>query len=166
MSKKLVKVSLFCLLFVLSAVSLHRFYVGMYQLKFVPEKKMLQITTRIFIDDINETLFKKHHQKTNIGDKTETTQDFSLFQNYIAEKFKISINNQPKKYQFVSREIEGNVIVCYFKITEISKINSLQVENSILTELFDEQQNIIQFDNNGKKQSLLLTSENTKGVLE
>jgi hypothetical protein len=35
-----------------------------------------------------------------------------------------------------------------------------------LTELYSEQQNIIQYSNNKNKQNLLLTSETTKGMLK
>jgi hypothetical protein len=62
--------------------------------------------------------------------------------------------------------MENNVVICYFKIKELAQITSLEVENSILMEIYPEQQNIIQFDNNGEKQSLLLTEETFKGKLK
>jgi hypothetical protein len=57
-------------------------------------------------------------------------------------------------------------VICYLTIKEVTKISKIEVENSILTEVHDEQQNIIQFNNNGKKQNLLLTSSTTKGMLK
>ena len=67
---------------------------------------------------------------------------------------------------FRSKEIEANVLICYFRITDISKISKLEIENSALTELCPEQQNIIQATISGEKQSLLLTAENFKGMLK
>jgi hypothetical protein len=150
----------------LSSFTMHKFYVGMFQLKFVPQKKELQITTRIFIDDINLALEKKFQKKTFLGEPNETKEDEVLLQKYLAEKFKVKINNRSKNYIFLSKEIENNVVICYLKVKDISKINSLEVENSILMEVYAEQQNIIQFDNNGDKNSLLLTDENFKGKLK
>jgi hypothetical protein len=150
----------------LSSFTMHKFYVGMFQLKFVPQKKELQITTRIFIDDINLALEKKFQKKAFLGEPNETKEDEVLLQKYLAEKFKVKINNQSKNYIFLSKEIENNVVICYLKVKDISKINSLEVENSILMEVYAEQQNIIQFDNNGDKNSLLLTDENFKGKLK
>ena len=66
----------------------------------------------------------------------------------------------------MSKEIETHVVICYLKIKELAKVNSLEIENSILMEIYPEQQNIIQFDNNGEKQSLLLTEETFKGKLK
>ena len=67
---------------------------------------------------------------------------------------------------FRSKEIEDNVLICYFRITDIPKITKLEIENSALTELNPDQQNIIQANISGEKQSLLLTSENFKGMLK
>ena len=77
---------------VLSSFAMHKFYVSMFQMKFVPQKKELQITTRIFIDDINLALEKKFHKKTFIGEPKETKEDEVLLQKYIAEKFKLKVN--------------------------------------------------------------------------
>ena len=157
----------FVLLFLLFASFVaHKFYVGMFQLEFVAPKKELQITIRLFIDDVNAALEKKYNKRTFIADEKESKEDQILLQNYIVEKFKIKINNQLKAYSFISKEVENNVLICYFKIKNIPKINSLEVENSILTELYPEQQNIIQFNNNGKKSSLLLTEESRNGMLK
>lgn len=151
---------------VLSSFAVHKFYVGMFQLKYVPQKKELQITARIFVDDLNLALEKKFHKKTFIGEPKETKGDEVLMQKYLTEKFKLKINGQAKSYTFLSKEIETNVVVCYLKIKDLAKITSLEVENFILMEIYPEQQNIIQFDNNGEKNSLLLTDENFKGMLK
>jgi hypothetical protein len=51
-------------------------------------------------------------------------------------------------------------------LVAITSIKKIEVENTILMDLTSEQQNIIQATINGKKESLLLTSKKTKGVLE
>jgi NAD+--asparagine ADP-ribosyltransferase len=160
------KAPILLLLMLLSSFAIHKFYLGMFQLEYVPQKKELQITTRIFIDDLNDAIENKYGKKTFIAEKNETEADVVLLNKYVAEKFKIYINKQQKSYVFLSKETENNVLICYYKIKDIPKINSIEIENSILAELFSEQQNIIQFNNNGKKESLLLTSETIKGMLK
>lgn len=150
----------------LTSFTLHKFYVGMFHIEYLENKKELRITTRVFIDDINAALEKKFNQKTSIGEVTESEQDVALLQKYFTEKFQLTVNNVSKKYIFLSKEIDNNVVVCYLKIKEVPKIKTLKVENSILVELYPEQQNIIQFTNNGEKSSLLLTEENTSGMLK
>lgn len=165
--KKGLKIVGLLLLFVgLTAVSVHRFYVGIYQIDFVPQKKRVEITTRIFMDDLNDALNKAYKQSTNIGTEKETSEDITLMKKYMAQNFKLTVNGKSATYNYLSHEVESNVVVCYLSIKEVSKITTLQVENSLITELHPEQQNIIQFNNNGKKQNLLLSSSITKGMLK
>lgn len=154
------------LFFGLTSMAAHRFYVAIYQINFVPEKKRLEITTRIFMDDLNDAVTKAYKKNTNIGTEKETPEDIALLKKYLTEHFKLTVNGKSKAYTYLSSEVESNVVICYLSIKEISKMSSLQVENSILTEVHSEQQNIIQYNNNGKKQNLLLSSSITKGMLK
>lgn len=164
---KMVKNLFFLTLFVLlTSFSMHRFYVGIYQINHDAKKKMIQITTRIFIDDLNTALEKKYHKKAYFGDNKESEEDVVLLKKYLSEKFQLKVNGEKKAMNYLSKEIENNVLVCYLNIKDISKIKTLEVENSIITEVYDEQQNIIQTNFNGEKQNLLLTSEVTKGMLK
>ncbi len=165
--KKVVKISIVLVLFFgLTAMGVHRFYAAIYQVNFVPQKKMVQITTRIFIDDLNEALKHQYAKKTFVGTNKETPEDIALMKKYLSEKFRLAVNGQPKPLNYLSNEIESNVIICYWNIKGISKVTSLRVENSVLTEIYADQQNIIQYDNNGARQNLLLTAETTKGMLK
>lgn len=135
-------------------------------MNFVPEKKRIEITSRIFVDDLNAALEKRFKVKTHIGDAAETTDDVSKMNQYLLEQFKVKVNGTPKNIIFMSKEMESNVVVGYFKIVEVSNIKSIYIENKSLMEVFSEQQNIIQTNVNGKKQSLLLTADNWSGVLK
>lgn len=157
---------LILLFFALSSMALHKFYVAIYQINYVPQKKMIQITSRIFVDDLNDALENKFHKKTFIGADNETAEDEAMLRKYLAEKFILKINGQQKQMAFLSKELENNVVICYLNIKDITRINSLEVQNSVLTEVFSEQQNIIQSKINDKKENLLLTSEKTKGMLK
>ncbi|WP_298120685.1 DUF6702 family protein [Flavobacterium sp.] len=164
---KIFKNIFFISLFVsLTAMTAHKFYVGIYQINHDAKKKMIQVTARIFVDDINDALEKKFHKKTFLGEKNESTEDENLLKKYLSEKFQLKVNGEKKPLTFLSKEMENNVLICYLNIREISKIKTLEVENSIITEIYDEQQNIIQANFNGEKKNLLLTSETIKGMLK
>jgi hypothetical protein len=165
--KKTIKNTFFIsLLFVLTSFGYHKFYISIYQIEYSKEKKMVQITSRIFIDDMNKALENKYGKKTNLCDKNETKQDVDLMNKYITENFSIKINGKPKPYTFISKESENNVIIGYYKITSISSIKSIEVQNTVLMDLYSDQQNIIQSKIEGKKESLLLTIDNVKGKLK
>jgi hypothetical protein len=150
----------------LSSFGIHKFYVSIYQINFASEKKMLQITSRLFVDDVNAVLYKKYGKKTNLGERNESQEDVNLMKKYILDNFSLKVNGQLKPINYLSKEMEGNVIICYYNIKDISKIKSLEVKNSALIELNSEQQNIIQSTIYGEKQSLLLTEETLSGMLK
>lgn len=165
--KKIIQYTVTGLFFlILTSFSVHKFYVSIYQINHVPEKKMLQITSRIFMDDMNDVLFLNYKQKTHIGEKNESSEDVLLMKKYILDHFSIKVNGQQKTINYLSKEMEGNVIICYYNIKEVSKIKTLEIQNTVLLDLTSDQQNIIQTKINEKKQSLLLTNDNVKGVLK
>ncbi|WP_300566878.1 DUF6702 family protein [Flavobacterium sp.] len=164
--KKSIHISfLIVLLIGVSAFAVHKFYVSIYQINYAKEKKMLQITSRIFVDDLNDVLKKKFNKTTHIGEPNESAEDVLLMKKYILDHLTIKINGQQKAIEYLSKEMEGNVVVGYFRIKDISKIKSFEIQNTTLFDLNEEQQNIIQTNIYNKKQSLLLTSENVKGLL-
>lgn len=140
---------------------------GVFQVNYAAEKKMIQITSRIFVDDLNSGIEKKYHKKTFIGAEKETQQDVDLLKKYLSENFTIKVNGQPKAITFLSMEIESNdVLVCYSRITAVEKFKTLEITNTVLTDWNAEQQNITHISVFGTKKSVLFTESSRKEVLK
>ncbi|WP_149208402.1 DUF6702 family protein [Flavobacterium johnsoniae] len=151
----------------LSAFAFHKFYVGVFQVEYAAEKKMIQITSRIFIDDLNNAMEKKYHKKTFVGTEKETQADLDLFKKYLAENFTIKINGQTKSITFLSKEVEaGDVLVCYSRIKDIDKFKTIEISNTILVDWNGEQQNITHISAFGTKRSVLFTESSRKELLK
>lgn len=155
MKKQIIYLILPILLLTLSAAALHKYHMALYQINYAPEKKMLQITSRIHIDDLNKALTKLN--KKSISIEKENNEEILILKNYFSTRFLIKVNGELKTLNFLSKEIEGDEIVCYSSIKGISKINSLEIYNTILTELFQDQQNRINLNILESKNSFLLT---------
>jgi hypothetical protein len=149
-----------------SAFSVHKFYMAIYQVNYAPQKKMLQITSRIFVDDLNKALEKKYNKKLNLGNEKEAAEDIVLLKKYLAENFSIKVNGQSKPMTFLSKELDGDVLVCYSNIKGIPKINSLEISNSVLIDWNSEQQNITHITVLGIKNSILFTDSSSNGMLK
>ena len=165
--KKQILYPLFALLFLTtSAFTLHKFYMAVYQINYAPEKKMLQITTRIFIDDLNKTLEKKYNKKFNLGDENDSAEESVLVKEYLASHFSIKVNNQSKPMNFLSKELDDDVLVCYWNIKGISKINSLEIYNTVLTDWLPDQKNLVHVTVLGVKNSFLFTNSTSTEMLK
>lgn len=149
----------------ISSFEMHKFYVSVTQINFAQDKKTIQITNRIFIDDLNNALEKKHKKKFYIGSTKETEEEIQLLKNYINENFSIKVNNKPKPIVYLDKEIEDDVIILYQVVRDVSKINSIQIKNTTLFDFLPEQQHIIHTQILGKKLSALLTFENREELL-
>ena len=89
-----------------------------------------------------------------------------MLKKYLGEKFSIKVNGQSKPMIFLSKELDGDVLVCYSNIKEISKINSLEISNSILLDWNTEQQNITHVKVLDTKNSILFTDSSRNGMLK
>ena len=166
MKKILISSCIILSLLFFSSFAVHKFYVSIYQINYVPEKKMIQITSRIFADDLNTVLNKKFNKKTHAGENLESEEDILLLKKYILENLSIKVNDKLQTINYLSKEIEGNVIICYFNIKNISKIKKFEIQNTALLELNDDQQNIMQLNIFNKKENILFTTNNVKALLK
>ena len=148
---------LFAVLF-LSSFSAHKFYVSVTQIDYVSNKKRIEITHRIFIDDLEKGLTKKYNKKVNLTSTKELPEAEELIKSYLKEKIKVSINKKPQNIEFLAREVEGDVLILYTKIAVSKKINTFEIYNSLLTEVYADQQNIVHTNINSNKKSILLTN--------
>ena len=96
-------------------------------------------------------------------DESETINVF--IEKYLKEKITIKINNKETNINFIGKEYEGDIMRCYLEIEGVKSIQSIEVSNKILFDLFEDQQNIIKTKINSKQKSVIQTSSNNKTLL-
>lgn len=158
-------VALLCLM--MSFTVAHKFYVSVTSIKYSEKDSSFQITSRIFIDDLEAVLLERYGVTSKLATPQESKIAEEYIQKYFNTKFVIGINGKKVDYQFLGKVYDNDVILCYLEIpnVKLSDVKTLSVQNEILTDLFDEQQNIVHVKWNGKKKSLILIKENNKGML-
>lgn len=145
--------------------TVHKFYVSVTKIEYIKEKESVQIITRIFVDDLEKLLRQRYDENITLeASKEEQKIDFYI-EKYLKEKIQIKINNNPENFIFLGKEYEEDIVYCYLEINNIQAINSFEITNQILFDLFEEQQNIVRTKINSKNKSFILISENDKGVL-
>ena len=151
---------------VLCAAAAHKFYVAVFRMDYVPSKKRIEVSARIFADDLEAALAKKHNKKFYIGDKRELPGTDAHIAQYLAAGMQVKINGREKELKFLGKEMEDDVLICYLIIPTEGDVKSIAIQNSILFEMFNDQQNIIHANINRNKKSLLLTNDTPGGSLE
>ncbi len=157
------KISLGFLLFFFwsGGVHAHPFYVSICKVDFNKENHSLEISVKIFADDLLKALKEKGATKLFIGEEKENPKTDQLIFEYLKSNLKFKVNGETVDYSFIGKEMETDVVWSYLEIEGVSTLNKIEVECSVLTEIFDSQSNIIQINNGDGIRNLLLTKHKT-----
>jgi len=143
----------------------HKYYVSVTSVEYVKEKESVQIISRIFIDDFENLLRKRYDDKITLAIQDELSTVNMYTERYLKEKLQIEINGKPVKLNFIGKEYEDDIMFCYLEIEGVKTINSIEITNKVLLDLFSEQENIIKCKINGKNKSFLLREGNISRLL-
>jgi uncharacterized protein YuzE len=158
---------LFLLLPLFAFTVAHKFYISVTNVDYSEKDDALQITTRIFLDDLNAVLQERYDIEAKIGSDNESQLDLEYFKKYLKSKFIVALDGKVTSYTIIGKKYDTDMVICYLEVPKInlSQLKSISVENEILTDLYDEQQNVVHFKINGKKKSFVLIKSDTKGML-
>ncbi len=163
------KLRLIALVIMLSPVLMssgaHKFYVSITKVEFSEEAQSVQIITKLFIDDIEATLQKRYDPNVSLDTKKETEAHALLLEKYVLQKFKVEIDGVAYQLEYLGREYENDVVKCYMEVPGITDLGKIEIENSILMDMFEEQQNIVHVKKGKTRKSLVLDKEHPAGML-
>jgi hypothetical protein len=163
---KKVKFSYLLLILPLFAFTMHKYYLSLCEIEYVENKQTIQITLGMFIDDIEYSLNKDNNTNLNIATKNEVSTIDEYFENYLNTHFKIVINNRTGSYTCIGKEYDDDIVRFYLEITDIKKLNSIEVTNTSLVKYFDQQQNIIKIKAYKKNKTFYLEQKTDKCLLK
>lgn len=146
---------------------LHPFHVSVCDINYNETNKSLEITHRIFLDDLEATL-RNYSGNTKldvmkIEDKAEVNR---LLESYFKEKFAVSANGQLLSFQYLGEEIEDDVMLCYIEIKNVDHLQFIEVESGLLIEIFPDQMNIVHIKAFGDTRSLRLREKDMWGEIK
>ncbi|OEK06946.1 DUF6702 family protein [Roseivirga misakiensis] len=138
----------------------HPFHVSVTDIEHDVKSKSVQVSHRIFLDDL-EVGLKKFHKIDRIDTYKPSDEQVldSLIGNYIKTKVSFLINGSKKEITYLGSELEGDGRWCYYEILDVEKVDEVEVTNVALMEVFDDQQNIVHFKSKGKLKSYKLDKD-------
>ena len=122
---------------------MHPYYISMTEIEQDKSNNTLEISVRIFTDDLEKTIRKNYTGKVDLLNKNEKTNSEKLIQEYILKHFSLKVNGNPVSLHFDGFESEEGSIWSYFECPDVSSIQSLEVNNTILYDYQDQQINFI-----------------------
>lgn len=155
------------MLFLCSFSGAHKFYVSVTNVRYSQEEASLQIISRVFIDDLEKALKTRYEVDTRLATPNESEEAAAYIERYFNSKFTVLVNESPVGYSFLGKRYDNDLAICYIEVNGLpkEKLKSVGIQNEILTDIFEEQKNLVHFDLLGKKKSFVLVRENNKGML-
>lgn len=131
----------------------HPFYVSVTAIDYHADKNRVEVSCRIFHDDLELALKKNSNQKINIIKPKDKILVDSAISQYVQKNMSIQINGLEKKMKYIGYEIQQDVAWCYFEIPQIQPIKTLKITNELLYEVFTNQANIMHITVNKTRKS-------------
>lgn len=145
----------------------HKFYVSVTQVEYSEKDASLQIISRIFVDDMEATLKERYGITARLGTPEESGLAKEYVSRYFQTKFNIEVNGAEREVEFLGYRFDKDLLVCYLEVSGIpsESLRSVGVRNDLLTDMFEEQKNLVHLRILGQRKSLVLIRENNKGML-
>ncbi len=144
---------------------LHPIHISVTEINYNEKSKSLQITTRIFVDEIELGVrTQRKEPELDILEPKNGVTTKQLLANYLHAHFKIKIDGKPAKINFLGHEKEDISFVCYLEIENIKKLKTIEVFNDIITEIHEDQSNLVHVTYKAPVKSARLTRENVSEV--
>ena len=131
----------------------HPIHVSTTNIEYNTKDNKLEVICTIFTDDFEAALAKQYHAKTDLNKADMHAAMDALIKNYIALNLQIKTGDIPAKLNYLGFEINREATDVYLESDKIQIPKKVDVEVSLLYNLFDDQINIVHIIVNGVRKS-------------
>ena len=143
----------------------HPLYISICEIEHNSDTAALEITFKIFTDDLETAMEEQGLGKLRLGTDREAEDSDDYIRRYIEKNVTIQVDEKEMSLGFLGKEVEMDVTWCYVEVAGISSISSMTVSNTLMFELYEEQTNIVHITARKKKKSLMLNTANREGTV-
>jgi hypothetical protein len=158
--------SLFFGLFIVLAFGFHSlkhpFYIGVIDIKHDVKQHTLNISVKLFTNDIEEALKKTTTKSIDLlNPKNKAEMEIELM-NYFKKRLSILVNNKATSIDFIGFEREEDAIWAYLEVKKVAIPKNIIIDTKLLYDFLPQQSNIIHAEVNGAKKSSKVNNPDSK----
>lgn len=143
----------------------HPFYISLTEIKYNSKESSLEISQKIFWDDLEVELTDLYQGKIDFLKPKDKTDLNRKLKQYILQNNEILVNGKKAELSYLGYEIEEDAAWIYLEAKDISRPQKVEVRNSTLHKHFNSQQNIVNFYLDKSPKSLILIKGKESGIL-
>jgi hypothetical protein len=133
----------------------------------MPGKGKFIVLFKFFIDDFNEILNIKYGKNLVLANDYWEKNYPETINLYILEHFKFKIGDKDKtktSMKFIRKEVSEDSIWLYYDFNTNDKNSNFEIQNSLLTDLYPDQNNLLVFTYLGKQKAVKFNQTKIKEV--
>lgn len=120
---------------------------------------------KLFTDDLSSTLDSFSGKTLNLGTQNEPPAANDELKRYINSGFEVSVNGKVLALNYLGKQQEDDATWVYLESEKVGKVKSIGLTNSLLTERFEDQANLINLKVHEEKEALTLRKGKVSGTV-
>lgn len=150
-------------LLVFSLSGIHPIHVSVTEIAYDEKDKELEIILRAFTDDIELGIRQQRNEPAlNVLAATDLK---NMLWTYVQPHITIRVDGKPHPINYIGYEKEDDVFIFYIQVQPVKPWKTIEVKNSLLTDVYNDQSNLINVTHQTKTKSLRLMRDNPSGKL-
>lgn len=138
----------------LEKTTVHDIHISKAEIHYKSERKELQVSLHIFLDDLEAELEEMGGQNLYLCTERESDEAEAYLLKYIEDRFKLRDKTANLKLSLVGKETSEDLLAvwCYLYVEDYD-LNELYIQNKIMITRYDDQKNIISFKVDGNREA-------------
>jgi hypothetical protein len=137
----------------------HKFYLSNTSIEFNSQNRAIEITSKIFTDDLEHAIEAQCYRYNSLY--PQTPEVFELVKKYIGDKLSLQVGGRNVVLNFLGYSVDNDMTTLFIEGSYFEP-NQVVVGNTILLELFSDQQNIVEVLWNGQSKREYFTKDKTQ----
>jgi len=130
----------------------HKYHTSVTRLEYNAEERSAEITIQTFTDDLEAILTKRTGKVVHLDGGKDSGR---LVLDYLRSAFELKLDDASSELLWVGMEMKGATVWLYVQAKLPEGLSKAKLRNALLFDLFEDQVNIVNVFNNGRKSGLV-----------
>ena len=147
-------------LIVNSVSAKHPYYISVADIHHNQNLARLEITLRIFVDDLEKAISLHQSLPSFYITDPDDPSTRDMIRLYLDDRFRLAVNREAASLEFLGGEVEDDTFWAYLKVDNVNRFDQLEIEYTVLLEVFEEQLNLVHVQQGNAIRTFRLTTNN------
>lgn len=144
----------------------HPFYVSVTEFNFNEKEKLMEITCKVFLDDLEKALKTQTNSTVELTSPAVPKKAQEIVSAYFRKRLQLKLDDKSTQLEFVGYEKEAASVWVYFQVSNINTVKKITVTNNILYEMHFNQISIMHAQVGNNKKSTRITNPEANAGFE